>query len=448
MHRRIPLPIAAPALVVAALAITALLAGCTRESATLTSTATATPAATQAAAPAAVPAATAAVVATGPVSLANLHLGLTKKWEGLTRPLYVTNAGDGSGRLFIVEQGGLVKVVDGGVVQPRPFIDLRSKTVAGGERGLLGLAFSPTYETDGRIYVDYTDTSGNTVVARYTSSDPASSAPAWSAPKRLLSVKQPYANHNGGCLQFGPDNYLYIGMGDGGSAGDPGNRAQNRSLLLGKILRINPAKSGATKPYLIPPSNPSKLTAAKSLKPAPEVWALGVRNPWRYSFDASTGTLWLADVGQNAFEEINYVSRTKAASRMDNGGLNFGWRKFEGLHYYPSGAVVPKSKRSSKYVWPTFNYKHPTGESVTGGYVYRGVAYPALVGTYLFGDFEKGWIAGIRLRAPDGTKLAVREERTLLTTSRAISSFGVDEQGEMYLVDYGGAIYQVTGDVK
>jgi glucose/arabinose dehydrogenase len=394
------------------------------------------------------PAPAAVAAATGPVSLANLKLGLVRKWGGLTHPLYLTNAGDGSGRIFIVEQRGLIKVVVGGTMRSKPFLDLRSKTVAGGERGLLGLAFSPKYKTDGRVYVNYTDKSGNTVVARYTAPTPSSSTPKWGTPKRLLYIKQPYPNHNGGCLQFGPDGYLYIGMGDGGSAGDPGNRAQHRGVLLGKMLRINPAKAGATKPYLIPPTNPSRLTKSASLRPRSEVWALGVRNPWRFSFDSSTGTLWLADVGQDAFEEVNYVSRSKAASRMDNGGLNFGWRKFEGLHYYPSGATVPKAKRSSKYVWPTINFSHPNAESITGGYVYRGQDYPAMVGTYIFGDYEKGWIGGIRTRAPSGAALATREARTLMQTPYFISSFGVDERGELYLVHYDGTVFRVTGVPK
>ena len=345
----------------------------------------------------------------------------------------------------MVEQGGLVKAIEKGVVQSKPFLDLRAKTVAEGERGLLGIAFSPSYETNGQVYVDYTDKSGNTVIARYTTLESLSSAPVWKAPKRLLYIKQPYANHNGGCLQFGPDGYLYIGMGDGGSAGDPGNRAQNKNVLLGKILRIDVSKAGGTKPYLIPPGNPSRLTANVALKPAPEVWALGVRNPWRFSFDPRGGTLWVADVGQDAYEEVSYVSKAKAASYMTKGGLNFGWNRYEGFHAYPSGTLVPKPSRSAAYVWPTFNSHHPTGESITGGYVYRGRDYPAIVGTYLFADFEKGWIAGIRLRAPDGTLLPTREERTLLTTPYFPSSFGVDERGELYLVNYGGSIHKVVG---
>ena len=381
-----------------------------------------------------------------PVRLANLSLSLKEKWSGLSSPLYLTNAGDGSGRLFVVEQTGRIKVIVGGAVRSSPYLDLHKLVSTGGERGLLGLAFSPKFATDGRIYVDYTDTSGNTVIARYKATPPSSSSPTWSKPTRLLHITQPYANHNGGCLQFGPDGYLYIGMGDGGSAGDPGNRAQNKSNLLGKILRIDPSRPGATKPYAIPATNPSKLTSSASLKPAAEVWARGVRNPWRFSFDKST--LWVADVGQDTWEEVDHVTSSKASARAAKGGLNFGWHRYEGRHYYPSGNVVPASKRSSAYVWPIYNYRHPVGESITGGYVYRGSAYPALVGTYLFADYVHGWVAGIRLRAPDGTLLATPEERTLLTTTHQPASFGVDESSELYLVDLGGSIYRVQGVPK
>jgi len=394
------------------------------------------------------PAATVAATATGPVRLADLKLGLVKKWSGLKNPLYLTHAGDGSGRVFIVEQGGLIKVVEGGAVQAKPYLDLRSKVSTGGERGLLGLAFSPKFKTDGRIYVNYTDTSGNTVIARYTAPVPSDSTPSWGASKRLMYIKQPYPNHNGGCLQFGPDGYLYIGMGDGGSGGDPGNRAQNKGVFLGKMLRIDVSKEGAVKPYLIPATNPAKLTKSSALKPALEVWALGVRNPWRFSFDANGGNLWLADVGQNAYEEVNVVTQKRAATYGTKGGMNFGWRKYEGLHYYPSLKVVPLASRSSKYIWPTFNVHHPTGESITGGYVYRGKDYPALVGTYLFADYLEGWVAGIRLRAPDGSLLTTREVRTLMTTPYLPSSFGVDERNELYLVDHRGSVFQVTGTPK
>ncbi len=383
-----------------------------------------------------------------PVPLDRLQLELTRRWDGLDSPLYVTNAGDESGRLFIVEQGGLVKVVENGSVQHIPFLDLRSKTLAEGERGLLGVAFSPTYATDGRVYVDYTDRDGNTVIACYTTTVPGSSSPVWRPPTILMTIEQPYANHNGGCLQFGPDGYLYIGMGDGGSGGDPENRAQNRTSLLGKMLRIDPDTPAAGAPYAIPPTNPSQVTANAALKPLPEVWALGVRNPWRFSFDASGGALWLADVGQNAFEEVNVVQAAEAEARAREGGLNFGWRPYEGLHTYPSGAPVPPTDRDPGYVWPVAEYPQPEAQSITGGYVYRGNAYPAMRGTYVCGDFEKGWVAGIRTEDENGAKLATPETRTLLTTPHAISSFGVDEEGELYLVDYRGAVYQVSAMAK
>jgi glucose/arabinose dehydrogenase len=381
-----------------------------------------------------------------PVALAGLQLGLKKTFSGFDSPVYLTNAGDGSRRLFVVEQGGLVKVIESNRVLAKPYLDLRSKTAAGGERGLLGMAFSPGYRVDGKVYVDYTDMSGNTVIECYTASDPSASAPVWSAPAQLLHIDQPFPNHNGGCLQFGPDGYLYIGMGDGGSAGDPGNRAQNKDVLLGKILRIDVGSAGGGRPYTIPPTNPSKLTADPARKPAPEVWALGLRNPWRFSFDAADGSLWVADVGQDAWEEVDRVTAAQASAASRTGGLNFGWHIYEGLHAFPSGVAV--SNRSASYVWPLLDYPHPTGESITGGYVYRGKDYPALVGTYLYADYIKGWIGGIRLQAPDGSPLASPEARTLLSTAYNPSSFGVDERGELYLVAYGGQIYRVTGSAK
>ena len=431
---------------VTAMLTVAITAGCTaRPTATPTSATLPTPGVVQVTETASVAPAVAAASA-GPVSLANLKLGLVKKWSGLSKPLYLTNAKDGSGRIFVVQQGGLVKVIKNGSMLAKPYLDLRSKVSTGGERGLLGMAFSPRFKTDGKVYVDYTDTSGNTVIARYTAPAPSSSTPSWGTPKRILSIKQPYANHNGGCILFGPDGYLYIGMGDGGSHGDPGNRAQSKGVLLGKILRIDVSKSGTVRPYVIPATNPAKLTKSASLKPALEVWAIGVRNPWRYSFDGTT--LWLADVGQDAWEEVNVVSKAKASSYMTKGGLNFGWHKYEGLHYFPSGKTVSAASRSTKYIWPTFNYAHPFGESITGGYVYRGKDYPALVGTYLYADYVRGWIAGIRLRAPDGSPLPTREVRSLMSTPYNPASFGVDERGELYLVNYGGSIFQVTGTAK
>jgi glucose/arabinose dehydrogenase len=434
--RRHALGFAFAAILGLSIAAVGVLSACTN------STSPSSPGASPATAPA--PTATA-----GPVALDHLALSLQQKWSGLSQPLYLTNAGDGSGRIFIVEQTGRVRVVVGGKLQAAPYLDVHTLVSTDApERGLLGLAFSPTFASDGRVYLDYTDTSGNTVVCRYTAGSPSSSAPQWSAPVTLLHIAQPYPNHNGGCLQFGPDGYLYIGMGDGGSGGDPGNRAQTPTNLLGKILRIDPSTPSGSQPYAIPPGNPSNLTTDPKLKPAPEVWSTGMRNPWRFSFDSSTGEMWIADVGQDAWEEIDVVTSAQADARAKLGGLNFGWHLYEGDHTYPAGTAVQAAQRSSAYVWPIYTYPHPLGESITGGYVYRGSAYPALVGTYVFADYVKGWVAGVRLTAPDGSQLATPQEATLLSTPGNPASFGVDENRELYLVDHRGAVYQVQARSK
>lgn len=372
-----------------------------------------------------------------PAALAQLNLGLEATWRGFTQPVYLTNAGDGSGRLFVVEQVGTVKVIEAGKVTAAPYLDVRRLVTAGGERGLLGLAFSPQYARDGRIFVDYTDRNGDTVIARYTTREPSSSAPAWEAPRVLMTVEQPYANHNGGCLQFGPDGMLYIGMGDGGSAGDPQGRAQNPSSLLGKMLRIDVSGDSWTAPT----DNPF----ARGSGTRSEIWAMGLRNPWRFSFDASSGALWIGDVGQDAWEEIDAVSAESLAA-TSGATLNFGWNVLEGTHPYTRG--LSATYRTGPTVAPLHEYPHPKGESVTGGYVYRGKDYPALVGTYLYADFVKGWVGGIRLESPSGELLAKPERRVLMQASGQPSSFGVDETGELYLVDYQGIIWSVIGSAK
>jgi glucose/arabinose dehydrogenase len=366
-----------------------------------------------------------------PADLAHLRLTLQPAWRGFANPLYLTNAGDGSGRLFVVEQGGTVRVIRDGRVLDTPYLDVRQLVSAGGERGLLGLAFAPDFRTKGHVYVDYTDTQGNTVIARYTAPDPSSDSPAWRVPERLLHIDQPYSNHNGGCLQFGPDGMLYIGMGDGGSAGDPGNRAQDSQVLLGKMLRIDAEGAAVNGKYAIPSGQP--------VQPgwAPEVWMIGLRNPWRFSFDASGGALWIGDVGQDLWEEIDI-------SPAGAGGQNWGWNVWEGNHAYPPGS----SPSRAGFTFPVFDYPHPQGEAVTGGYVYHGSRYPALVGTYLFADYIKGWIGGIRTTAPDGAALRSPAEATLLQTSTQPASFGIDEAGELYLVDWGGTLYRIAASSK
>ena len=378
-------------------------------------------------------------MAAGGVDLASLSLGANVAYGGFDHPVYVTGAGDGSGRLFVVEQAGKIRVVRSGVVQAAPYLDLSALTAMFGERGLLGLAFSPGYATNGRLYVNYTNTAGNTVIARYTAVDPTSDTPTFATPQTVLYVRQPYPNHNGGNLQFGPDGYLYIGLGDGGNAGDPGRRAQNHMSLLGKMLRIDTGDRPGTVPfsgtYRIPKSNPFY----KKRGYRKEIWAIGLRNPWRYSFDAETGALWIGDVGQDKWEEIDYA-------RARRGGQNWGWNQWEGNHRY---RTRPRRLSRRGYSFPIAEYRHPSGESVTGGYVYRGAAYPALRGTYLYADFVNGWIAGVRRTSVSGRLLRRPQKARLLQTTAMISSFGQDDARELYFTDYnGGSVWRVTAGVK
>lgn len=362
--------------------------------------------------------------------LAHLQVNLAPRWRGFTQPVWLTTAGDGSGRLFVAEQTGKAWVIRNGRVASRPYLDVSALISTGGERGLLGMAFAPHFATNGHVYIDYTDANGDTVVARYTASDPRADAPAWSPRQTLLHIAQPFPNHNGGCVQFGPDGYLWIGMGDGGSAGDPGNRAQNPRVLLGKMLRVDAEGPAAGARYAIPTGQPVKAGWA------PEVWMIGLRNPWRYSWDASTSALWIADVGQDAWEEIDVAP-------AGSDGQNWGWPQWEADHPYRAGPT------RNGFVFPVFEYAHPLGESITGGYVYRGSKYPALVGTYLYADFVKGWLAGLRVTAPDGAALPKPQSRTLLTSIGQPSSFGVDESGELYLVDWSsGTISSIEARVR
>lgn len=340
--------------------------------------------------------------------------------SGLDQPLQVTHAGDGSGRLFVVERPGQIRVIEGQAVLPDPFLDISPLvTTAGGEQGLLGLAFHPQYSTNGYLYVDYTRAEdGATVVARYTvmGTDPNAVDPA--SATTLLTVTQPYANHNGGQLAFGPDGYLYIGLGDGGGAGDPDENAQDTTTLLGSILRIDVDRG---MPYRIPADNPFAGTAGQD-----EIWDYGLRNPWRFSFDRLTGDLYIGDVGQALWEEIDYHGAGTA------GGLNFGWDCKEGAHNYEFvGDCL-----TAELVDPIAEYSHAEGRSVTGGFVYRGPANPSLQGQYLFADFIAGKIWSMTKTGsnPDTWSAPVLE----LNTSLRISSFGEDEAGELYVVDYGG----------
>lgn len=337
-------------------------------------------------------------------------------------PVAITNAGDGSDRLFITEQEGTVRIVSGTSILPRPFLDIRNLVQAGGERGLLSVAFHPQYASNGFFFVNYTDRpGGHTVVARYSvsSSDPNVADPA--SALQIIRIQQPFANHNGGQLQFGPDGYLYIGMGDGGSGGDPGDRAQNLRELLGKMLRIDVDHQ---LPYTIPADNPF----ATGLDVRREIWALGLRNPWRFSFDRQTGDMFIGDVGQNAFEEINFQP---AASR---GGENYGWRRMEGLHCFN-----PQTNcNQGTLVLPILEHPQSTGVcSITGGYRYRG-PFPSLRGLYIYGDFCSGRIFGATQQS-DGRWTST----ILLQTSMNISSFGEDESGGLYVADLSGNVHRL-----
>jgi glucose/arabinose dehydrogenase len=314
-------------------------------------------------------------------------------------------------------------VVDGDHVLAQPFLDLSSLVTFGGEQGLLGLAFDPDYAHSGRFFVDYTDRNGNTVVARYnvSTSNPNVADPGSGVP--LLFIDQPFGNHNGGQLQFGPEGYLYIGTGDGGSGGDPGDRAQNLGTLLGKLLRID--VSGPT--YSVPPSNPFVSNGSARA----EIWAYGLRNPWRFSFDRATGDLWLADVGQGSWEEIDFQPRTSI------GGENYGWRRMEGTHCFnPSSNCT-----DGTMILPVVEYGHANGAcSVTGGFVYRGTRSPGLQGAYIFGDFCSGVISGAT-RQPGGPTTT----SPLVNTGFDISTFGEDENGEVYVASYsGGTLYRLV----
>jgi len=352
-----------------------------------------------------------------------VHLGLQLVVSGLDQPVFATGAGDGSGRLFIVEQPGLILVVGAdGKLAADPFLDLRAKVSCCGERGLLGLAFSPRYATDGRFFVDYTDTAGNTVVARFTRQDGAHGDPG--SERVLLHIAQPFPNHNGGMLAFGPDGDLYVGMGDGGSGGDPMNNGQRLDTLLGKLLRIDVSGD----PYRVPASNP--FVGRSGVRP--EIFDYGLRNPWRYSFDRQTGALFIGDVGQDLWEEVDAVRAGQP------GGLDFGWRIMEGDTCYNATTCTRHG-----LTLPVFTYSHSFGCAVVGGYVYRGTAYPALEGAYLFSDDCSGRIWGMdaatALRGP--TSAAV-----LLDSGLNVSSFGQDDAGELYLCDLSGKLYHITAD--
>lgn len=344
---------------------------------------------------------------------------LTPVVSGLSSPVFVGNAADNLNRLFIVEQPGVIKVLQPGATTPTVFLDIQAKVLFSGERGLLGLAFHPQYAGNGRFFVFYTRAGdGALVIAEYSAS-PATANTAGTTERVLLTIPHSsFANHNGGMLAFGPDGYLHIGVGDGGSGNDPSNNAQNLNTLLGKLLRID--VNGA-QPYAIPVDNP--FLGSQTARP--EIYAYGLRNPWRFSFDRQTGAQWVGDVGQGAREEVN----TPIV-----GGGNYGWRIFEGnLCTGLNSCANPEN-----YIFPVFDYDHANGRcSLTGGYVYRGALNAVAPGTYVFGDYCSGEIF-----TWNGSTRA-----TLLDTTLNISSFGEDEDGEIYVVGLGGTVSRLTRTV-
>ena len=356
-------------------------------------------------------------------STQTVDLQLTEVFSGLRLPLYLTHAGDGSGRVFVVEQGGRVMLARNGVLQAQPFLDLQGRVSGDSEQGLLGLAFAPDFASSGRLYVNYTNLAGGTVISRFSVDPQDPDRVDLDTEQALIAYAQPFPNHNGGWMGFGPDGYLYIASGDGGSGGDPQDNGQRLDTLLGKLLRVD--VSGAE--VSIPADNPFVGQSGAQ----PEIWAYGLRNPWRASFDRDTGDLWIADVGQGRTEEVNFQPGGLA------GGRNYGWRILEGSQCRSSGCS------SAGTVLPVSEYGRDLGCSVTGGYVYRGSRYPALSGTYLFGDFCSGRVFGLR-RVAAGDNAAAFAREQLASTSLPISSFGEDEEGNLYLVSYDGRVFLLS----
>jgi glucose/arabinose dehydrogenase len=357
----------------------------------------------------------------------DLPLALETVATGLEFPLDLASP-RGDSRLFVVQKGGRIRIIRNGVVNSQAFLDLSGHVTTGAEQGLLGIAFDPAYASNGRFVVNYTDLNGDTRISAFHVSADPDVADA-SSESVLLPVAQPFANHNGGQLAFGPDGFLYIGLGDGGSGGDPMGNGQSLATLLGKILRID--LNGGS-PYSVPAHNPFAATAGPAQRG--EIWSYGLRNPWRFSFDRANGDLYIGDVGQNAFEEIDVSPAAAGAGR----GLNFGWNRTEGTHCYPNAAA---SCDRTGLTPPVLDYSHDDGCSVTGGYVYRGTAIPSLVGSYFYADYCGGWVRSFRFA--DG-KATDRQEWSALSPGGSITSFGQDAAGELYVLTSEGGVYRIV----
>ena len=343
-----------------------------------------------------------------------------KRIGTFSSPVLVTAPPGDKRRVFVLEQGGTIRVLVGGRRARQPFLNISSDVTAGGEQGLLGLAFAPNYARSGLFYVYFTGRDGNEKVQGFRRSSRTPNRANKSSRRQLMSMADPYPNHNGGNLVFGPDGYLYIGTGDGGSAGDPQNRAQNLESLLGKLLRIDPRRHGSSS-YRSPQSNPFVGRAGRN-----EIYAYGLRNPWRYSFDRRTGDLYIGDVGQDSVEEIDFASRGQARGR------NFGWSCFEGRRTFDDSRNCPNA------VGPVLDYGRSGGEcSVTGGVVSHDPAVPDLAGRYLYGDFCTGRLRSFRIANGKAT-----DDRGLGLTVSSLSSFGEDGRGRVYAVSLNGPVYR------
>jgi len=346
--------------------------------------------------------------------------------NGFSAPLYLTQPPGDTTRLFVVEQGGRIRVILNGTLAATPFLDISSLVLFSGERGLLSMAFHPNYANNHQFFVDYTDLSGTIQVVRYTAATPDAVDPG--SAQAILSIAHPtYANHNGGLVKFGPDGYLYIGVGDGGgtaTTADPTGNGQRTDTLLGKILRID-VNSGS--PYVVPANNPFV-----GLPPAkPEIWAYGLRNPWRFSFDRVTGDLYIADVGEASREEVDVQAATSP------GGRNYGWSIMEGFACYNAATCS-----QTGLVLPVLDYDHTQGCSITGGYVYRGSQLPILTGQYFYGDFCRGWVRSFRY--VNNSVVDQHDYLTQFGNQGHITSFGEDLRGELYIVYNEGFIYRIA----
>lgn len=336
------------------------------------------------------------------------------------RDVTTVTAPRGDGRIFVVEQRGIVRVIPAGASTPlaTPYLDLTDRVRSGGEQGLLGLTFHPKFASNGKLYVNYTNARGSTVVAEFRAPTPSANRVSRATFRRLMRIAQPYSNHNGGNVAFGPDGYLYIGMGDGGSGGDPQNRAQSMRSRLGKMLRIDVNGTQGTLPYRIPASNPYRTRIGVPK----EIYSIGLRNPWRFSFDRARGDLWIGDVGQNSVEEIDF--NAVGLGR----GANYGWRRYEGRSRYAATTLGP-----GRLIWPVSTYSHSVGCSVTGGFVYRGPSISGLDGRYLFSDYCASRIWSMRAGPTPGDRRDITTSLGVAIPQYGVRTFGEGGDGTLYV---------------